>query len=209
VPLIARIIRVQAADDDRACLVEGRVVSDTEVHGFQAAVGRCDGFDVGHAERRFNECFHADLVRQALGNFDLADDGFDSIDVGWNADLRNEDGVEVRTGLLADIDNVAIHVVGVEAVDANRDALAGCFPIEIVQRLNDVLTGLLFFRWRDGVFAIKKYVVGSALEGAVDHGRVRARHCKIRTLQALFACGVKCVAHVTKPSLECLWFDCG
>ncbi len=76
VPLVARIVGVEAADDDRAGLVEGRVVGNAEVHRLEAAVGRSDGFDVGHAERRLDEGFHADLVRQALGDLDLADDSF-------------------------------------------------------------------------------------------------------------------------------------
>ena len=127
------------------------------------------------------------LLVQTLGDFDLADDAFDRIDVGGNADLGDEDRVELGAGLLADVDDVAIHVVRVEAVDAHRDALAGALPVEIVQRLDDVLAGLLLFRRRDGVFAVEEHVVGGALEGALDHGRVGARNREVRTLQALLA----------------------
>jgi hypothetical protein len=163
VPLVTRVVGVQAADDNRASLVEGRVVGDTEVHRFKAAVGRCDGFDVGHAERGFDQSFGADLVLETLGNFDLADNALNRIDVGRNADLGDQNGIKVGAGLLHDVDDVAIHVVRVEAVDANRDALAIALPVEIVQRLNDVLAGLLFVRRRNGVFAIEEDVVGSAL----------------------------------------------
>ncbi len=63
---------------------------------FETAVGGSDGLDVGHAERRLDEGFGADLVREALGDLDLADDGLDRVDVGRHADLRDEDGVELE-----------------------------------------------------------------------------------------------------------------
>ena len=132
---------------------------------------------------------------EALGDFDLADDGLDRVDVSRDADLRDQDGVELGAGLLADVDDVAVHVVRVEAVDADDDALAGGLPVEIVQRLDDVLSGLLLLGRRDGVLAVEEHVVGGALERAIDHGRVGARNRKVRPLQALFAGRVKGVAH--------------
>ena len=74
VPLVAGIVGVEAADDDGARLVEGGIVGDAEMHRLEPAVGRRDRFDVGHAERRFDQRFDADLVRAALGHLDLADD---------------------------------------------------------------------------------------------------------------------------------------
>jgi len=97
--------------------------------------------------------------------------------------------------LFADIDDVTIHVVRVETVDADRNALACASPIEIVESLDDVLAGLFFFRRRNGVFAVEEHIVGGALQRALDHGGVGARNSQIRTLQALFAGGVKRVAH--------------
>ena len=44
------------------------------------------------------------------------------------------------------------------------------FQSEIVQGLDDVFAGLLFFRRGDSVFAIQEHVVGGAFDGAVDHG---------------------------------------
>ena len=37
-------------------------------------------------------------------------------------------------------------------------------PVEIVQRLDDVLAGLLLVRRRDGVLAVEEDVVGGALD---------------------------------------------
>ena len=89
---------------------------------------------------------------------------FDGIDVGRHADLRDQDGVELGAGLLHDVDDVAIHVVRVEAVDADRDALAGALPVEIVQRLDDVLARLLLVGRSHGVLAVEEDVVGGALD---------------------------------------------
>ena len=158
------IVGVEAADDDGARLVEGGVVGDAEVHGLEAARSGGDGFDVGHAERRLDQRFGADLVGVALGVLDLADDAFDRVDVGRHADLRDQDGVELGAGLLHDVDDVAIHVVRVEAVDAHGNRLAGALPVEIVQRLDDVLARLLLVGRRNGVLAIEEDVVGGALE---------------------------------------------
>ena len=84
-----------------------------------------------------------------------------------------------------------------------RNRLAGALPVEIVERLDDVLACLLLFRRRDGIFAIEEHVVGGALDGAVDHGRVGTRNGQRRALQSLLAERVKGVAHWRLPSW---WF---
>ncbi len=200
VPLVARVVGVEAADDDGARLVEGGVVGDAEVHRLEPAGRGGDGFDVGHAERRLDQRFGADPVREALRHLDLADDALDRIDVGRHADLRDQDGVELGAGLLHDVDDVAVHVVRVEAVDAHRHRLAGALPVDVVQRLDDVLARLLLVRRRDGVLAVEEDVVGRALDGLVDHGRVGARHGELAALQAGFAEGKECVAHRGRSS---------
>ena len=196
VPLVAGIVGVEAADDDGARLVEGGVVGDAEVHRFEAAGGRGDRFDVGHAERRFDQRFGADLVREALGFLDLAHHAFDHVDVGRHADLRDQDRVELGAGLLHDVDDVAVHVVRVEAVDADRHGLAGALPVDVVQRLDDVLAGLLLVRRRDGVFAVEEDVVGGALErpSRSSSGWSRARRVHERCRRC-FAEGIEGVAH--------------
>ena len=113
---------------------------------------------------RLDQRFDADPVREALRHLDLADDALDRVDVGRDADLRDEDGVELGAGLLHDVDDVAVHVVRVEAVDAHRDGLAGALPVDVVQRLDDVLARLLLVGRRDRVLAVEEDVVGGALQ---------------------------------------------
>ena len=52
----------------------------------------------------------------------------------------------------------------------------------------------------NGVGDLDAGVGDGALEGAIDHGRVRARNREVRALQSLFAERVKCVAHGALPS---------
>ena len=54
------------------------------------------------------------------------------IDIGGGTDLGNHEQVELAAGLLDHIDDVAIHVRGVEAVDAHRNRLVA--PVDIMQR---------------------------------------------------------------------------
>ena len=69
-----------------------------------------------------------------------------------------------------------------------RDRLAGGLPVEIVERLDDVLACLLLVRRCDGVLAVEEDVVGGALDGAVDHGRVGTRNGQRRSAAGV-ACG--------------------
>ena len=69
-------------------------------------------------------------------------------------------------------------------------------PVDVVQRLDDVLARLLLVGRSDGVLDIEEDVVGGALRGLLDHRRVGTRHGKLAALQAGLAEGVKCVAHL-------------
>ena len=101
VPLVARIVGVEAADDDGARLVEGGVVGDAEVHGLEAAVGR------RRSLRRW-PCRAAVSISASMPTLlvkPLATSIWltmlsTRVDVGRHADLGNEDGVEPGAGLL-------------------------------------------------------------------------------------------------------------
>jgi hypothetical protein len=85
--------------------------------------------------------------------------------------------------------------VRVEAVDADRHGLAGALPVDVVQRLDDVLARLFFVGRRHGVFAVEEDVVGSAGQRLVDHRRVGAGNSQLTALQTLLTKRVKGKAH--------------
>jgi len=116
VPLVAGIVGVEAADHHGARLVKGGVVGNAEVHRFEPA--RCGGdrFNVSHAEWRFDQRLGADLICIPLGLFDLAHQALDHVDICRHADFGNKDRVELVSGLLHDVDDIAIHVMRVETV---------------------------------------------------------------------------------------------
>ena len=66
--------------------------------------------------------------------------------------------------------------------------LAGAAPVDVVQRLDDVLARLLLVGRRDGVLAVEEDVVGRALQRPLDHRRVGTRNSEVAALQALL-CG--------------------
>ena len=124
VPLVARVVRVEPADADGARTVAGGVVGDAEVQRLQPAAAGGDGLDVGHAQRRLDQGLGGDPGGVAPGLLDLVDQRLDQVEVGGHADLGHQDGVHAVAGLLHHVDDVAVHVVGVQAVDAHRHGLA-------------------------------------------------------------------------------------
>jgi hypothetical protein len=60
------------------------------------------------------------------GLLDLVDHRLDHVEVRRHAHLGHQERVHPVAGLLHDVDHVAIHVVGVETVDADRHGLAAC-----------------------------------------------------------------------------------
>ena len=58
----------------------------------------------------------------------------DSVDVGGDAHLGHHDQVELVAGLLDDIDDIAVHERGIEAVDPDRQGPPA--PVQVVERLD-------------------------------------------------------------------------
>ena len=85
-----------------------------------------------------DEGLDADLLREATGLFDLANHGVHHVDVGGHAHLGDQDGVQVLAGLLHYVDDVAVHVVSVDTVDADRNRLAQAPPVDVAEPLDDV-----------------------------------------------------------------------
>src|SRR5208283_2035247 len=111
------------------------IVGDAERHCLQALAGGRDGLDVGHAERGLDQHFEADALAALLGSLDLRHHHVEGVHVGGHPHFRDQHHVESRAGL-HDVDDIAIHVVRVEAVDAYHHRLRA--PIELVERLDDV-----------------------------------------------------------------------
>ncbi len=149
---------------DGARLVEGGVVGDAEMHAPRAGRGRRRS--PRHWPCRAAVSISASRptrVVQPLATSIWLTMHLDRVEVGRHADLRDQDRVELVAGLLHDVDDVAVHVVGVEAVDAHRHGLAGAAPVDVVERLDDVLARLLLVGRRHGVLAVEEDEVGGAL----------------------------------------------
>jgi len=78
-----------------------------------------DGVDIGHAERRFDDQLEPDPLFAADGGLALRHQHVDGVDVGGRADLRDHDQVQPLAALLDDLDQVTVHVVRVQPVDAH------------------------------------------------------------------------------------------
>ena len=93
-----------------------------------------------------------------LRRLDLGHQHVDGVDVGRRADLGDHDHVEPVAGLLQHVDHVAVHVLGVEAVDAHRQGLGP--PVDLVDRLDDVLAGALLLVGGHRVLEVEEHDVG-------------------------------------------------
>ena len=154
VPLVPRIVGVEAADDHRAGPTTRCVVGHAEVHGLETVAGDGDGLDVGHPEGGLDQRLKTDPSVQAHGRFDLRDHGIHQVNVCWDPYLGDQNRVEMPSGLFYDVDHIPIHVVGVNAVDPHRDGLAPLPPVDVAQGVDDVGAGLLLVSGGDSVFEI-------------------------------------------------------
>ncbi len=62
-------------------------------------------------------------------------------------------------GLFENIHDIAVHIVGVESVDAHRERFPA--PVDVIDRLDDVLASLLLVVGRDRVLEIEEDHIGS------------------------------------------------
>ena len=157
------VIRVRTADGGDPRLGRGGIVGNPEVQRLVARTGPGDLVDVHHAERRFDDHLNTDPLLGAGRRFDLADQGIDGIDVGRRADLGNHDQVELIGGLFQDVDDVAVHVMGIEAVDPYGNGFRTV--IEGIERLDNVLAGLFLVIGRHRVFQVEENHIGIAAGG--------------------------------------------
>src|SRR5438552_3385268 len=182
-PLIAGVVRVGAPDAHGSSAQARREIGHSEVHRLEAAAGLRDGLHVGHAQGRLDQDLHTDAVGEAARGLDLREQRVHEVDIGGDADLRQQHDVQPVSRLFHDVHHVAVHVVGVDAVDAHADRLATRAPVVLQQPGNDVLARLLLVRRRDGVLEVEEYDVRIARERLREQRRLRAGHRELTALQ--------------------------
>ena len=116
--------------------------------------GRRNFMHVLHAERRFDDHLEANALLAALGRFNLRTEHVDGIDIGRRADLRNHDQVKALGSLFQNVHNIAVHVVGIQSVDPDRQRFPP--PVNIANGLNDVLARLRLVIRGNRILKIKK-----------------------------------------------------
>ena len=159
-----------------------------------------DLVDVGHAERRLDDQLEADPLLRGLRRLDLGHQHVDGVDVGRGADLGDHDQVEPVAGLLQHVDHVAVHVLGVEAVDADREGLGP--PVDLVDRLDDVLArGLLLVR-SHRVLEVEEDHVGAGLRRLLEHLRARAGDGELGAVEPRLALLDDGEAHSVSPLVD-------
>src|SRR5438445_675179 len=99
------------------------------------------------------------------------------------ADLGQQHDVETMPRLFHHVHDVAIHVMRVDAVDADADRLAALPPGMLQQARDHVLAGLLLVGGRDGVLEVEEHVVRFALQRLAEQGGVRAGDRELAALQ--------------------------
>ena len=122
-----------------------------------------------------------DPLLVALRVLDLRDHHVHGIDIRRRADLRDHDQVQPLAGLFDHIDHVAVHEVGVESVDPHRHGLLA--PVDLVQRLDDVLAGLWLVVGGDGVLKVQEDHVRIRRGGLLEHLGGTARNGQLAAVQ--------------------------
>jgi hypothetical protein len=177
-----RIVGIGAADIGGARAGRGGVVGDAEMQRFEPLRRAGDGMDVLHAERGLDDELETDALLEALCRFDLRYQHVESVDIGGRADLGNHDEVQLVAGLLHDIDDVAVHVVRVEAVDAQRQRLAA--PIDVIEPGDHVLARLFLLVRRHRVLEVEKDDVGATFRCFLEELRMAAGHGELAAVEA-------------------------
>ena len=126
VPLVSRIVGVESPDGDRPGSTGGRIVRHSEMERLQPRARRRHRFDVGHAERGLHQSLHPYPVAESHRLLQLGEEGVDRVDVTGHAHLGNENRVEVGSGLLYHIDQIAVHVMGYELLPGRAGS---CRPV--------------------------------------------------------------------------------
>ena len=85
--------------------------------------------------------------------------------------------------------------MGIEPVDANGNRLVITLPVEIVQRLDNVLARLLLVIRSNGILTIQKDIIGITLQGLFKHAGIATGYSQLAALQPLLDLRVLSEAH--------------
>jgi len=133
-------------------------------------------FHIRHAQSGFNQGFNADFIFQTLLHFQLVQHRFNHIHIGINTDFRNQNRVNFGAALLDQIDHVTHHILRVQTVNAHRHGNAVAFPVEVVNRFDNVFSGLQLVIGRYRIFKIQKNKVRATFHCFFKHFRARTRN---------------------------------
>src|SRR5207253_57389 len=142
-----------------------------------------DRLHVSHTEGRRDQDVDPDGGRDAARGLDLGEEGVHEVHVRRHADLGHEQHVQAVPRLLHDVHDVAVHVVGIDAVDANADRLAARPPVVLQEPGNDVVARLLLVRRGDGVLEVEEHAVRVAVKRLPKQRRLRAWHRELAPLE--------------------------
>ncbi len=144
-----------------------------------------------------------DPLLQALGILDLRHQHVHGIDIGGGADLRDHDEIQPRAGLFDHVHDVAIHVVRVEAVDSDRHGFLA--PVDLVQRLDDVLARLRLVVRRDCVLEVEEDHVGFGSRSLFKHLRGAARNRQLTPVKSGGGLLNDVEGHLCAPCVLGIW----
>ena len=173
---------VHATDNRGTCAHACGVVSDPKMQAL-IALG-CGGnfVDVLHAQSGLNYVLKTDAVFEAFCVLNLGHHHVDCIDICCRSDLRNHDQIEALSSLFNHINNIAVHVVRVQPVDADRHGFGT--PVDFVQTLDDVFTSLFFLVRCDRILKIEEDDISIRLCCLFKHLRLTAWHSEFTTIEA-------------------------
>ena len=125
--------------------------------------------------------FKPDPLFIALRRLDLCDHHIDGIDIGGSANLGHHDQIQPFARLFDHINDIAVHVMGIQPVDSDRHGFGA--PVHFVQRLDDILAGLRFFIGRNGILKVEENHVSCRFRCLFKHLRLTARYGEFGTIE--------------------------
>jgi hypothetical protein len=120
-----------------------------------------------------------------FGDLDLAHQSIHDVDVSGHAHLGNEQHIQARP-VFHDIDDIPVHVLSVQAVDAHHHGLSA--PVDVVEGRDDVPARTLLIVRGDGVLAVEEDHIRSGRGGFIEKLWRGTGYGQLGTLQT--GCGL-------------------